>query len=285
MSHTILTLEVNGVRREYSLHVPPGKAHARPVVILLHGTGGTIRWTQEEARFHRFAERADFVAVIPQGLTPDPAKPHKFIDNPPMWNVGSQLFPDHRPDDLAFFRALLDDLPIHTVIDPARIYATGFSNGAAMCFELAAAFGDRIAAIAPVAGYCRATKIGRPMPTLFIIGADDPMVPPLGGTFISPWGGRENLRPPVYEGLDRWAQLLGCSVPREVVAEFNGIRTERYPGPVDFQVVTVAGLGHHWPGGLGRLKKKLAGEPSKRLNGNQTIWDFLHRHRLDGGGS
>lgn len=282
MSHTILALEIAGVRREYSLHVPPGPVALRPVVILLHGTGGTIRWTQEEARFHRFADRANFVAVIPQGLTPNPVKPHKFIDNPPMWNVGSQLFPNHRPDDLNFFSALLDDIPIHTAIDQERIYVTGFSNGASMCFELAAGLGSRIAAIAPVAGYCRVRQIQRPVPTLFIIGEDDPMVPPFGGKFISPWSGSETQRPSVYDGLDRWAKLLGCSAQRQLDSEHNGVRTERYPGSTEFSIMTVAGLGHHWPGGKGRLKKTLAGEPSKRLNGNETIWQFFQRHRLSG---
>ena len=37
-------------------------------------------------------------------------------------------------------------------IDPRRIYATGMSVGAMMCYRLAVDLSDRIAAIAPVAG-------------------------------------------------------------------------------------------------------------------------------------
>jgi polyhydroxybutyrate depolymerase len=74
--------------------------------------------------------------------------------------------------------------------------------------------------------------------------------------------------------------LLGCSAVREVVSNDNGILVERYPGPVEFRVMTIAGLGHHWPGGLGRLKKKLAGESTKRLDANQVIWEFFKKSKL-----
>lgn len=276
-----IKLNVNGVQREYLLHVPNKLLDMPlPLVMLLHGTGGSVNWTQEEANFNRFANRAGFVAVYPQGLPPDPAQPTKFLANPPMWNVGSMLFPHHAPDDISFIQILLEDVAARTKIDRQRIYVTGFSNGAAMCFELAAQLGDRISAIAPIAGYCRLTSIIRAVPTLYIIGADDPMVPPFGGNVTSPWTGEVKQRPSAFEGLDRWAELLGCSTNRTVLHDQNGIRIEQYPGPVEFQVMIVEGLGHHWPGGRGRLKKKLAGEPSKRLDGNSAIWQFFQRHQL-----
>lgn len=277
----MVTLDVAGVRREYLLHVPADDPRApRPAVLLLHGTGGSAKWAEEEAGFAAFADRAGFVAVIPQGLPPDPDLPPKFIANPPAWNAGGTLFPGHEPDDLAYFRLLLDDLPARAAIDPARIYVTGFSNGAAMAFELAAAIGDRIAAIAPVAGYCRVNHSVRAVPTLFMIGADDPIVPPDGGKFRSPWTGELKGRPPVWESLCRWAQAIGCDTRHCVECESEGVRIERFAGPVDFLVVTIADLGHHWPGGLGRLKSKLAGKASNRVDANVVIWQFFQRHAL-----
>jgi polyhydroxybutyrate depolymerase len=274
-----VTLDVGGVRREYWVRVPPRGREPRPVVMLLHGTGGTATWAAEEARFDTFADRHGVVAVYPQALPPDPDAPLKFLANPAAWNASGMTLPGHTPDDVAYFAALLDDLPRRTAIDPRRVYVTGFSNGAAMTFELAAACGDRIAAIAPVAGYCRVTRVERPMPTLFVLGADDPMVPLEGGTFHSPWTKEVKRRAPVWEGLDRWARLIGCEPRRESVFEHGGVRVERYPGPAAFEVVIVDGLGHHWPGGLGRLKRSLAGEPSNRLDGNAVIWEFFRRRR------
>ena len=34
--------------------------------------------------------------------------------------------------------------------------------------------------------------------------------------------------------LDRWAGLIGCRTPREFISEADGIRTDRYAGPVEF---------------------------------------------------
>ena len=133
----VIELSVGGVRREYLLSIPPGLDRSpRPVMFLLHGTGGTAKWAMHEARLGQFAERHDFIAVIPQALPPDPTQPPKFIANPPAWNTGGMLFPNHRPDDLRFFALLFDDLAQRVPIDPQRIYVTGFSNGASMSFEL-----------------------------------------------------------------------------------------------------------------------------------------------------
>src|SRR3972149_6035846 len=78
-------------------------------------------------------------------------------------------------DDVGFVRALIDELATLINIDPGRVYATGFSNGAIMVYRLACELSDRIAAIGPVA----ATQIlddqeachpGRSVPGLHFTG-------------------------------------------------------------------------------------------------------------------
>jgi polyhydroxybutyrate depolymerase len=51
-------------------------------------------------------------------------------------------------------------------------------------------------------------------------------------------------------------------------------------GGTEFRAVVVAGLGHHWPGGRGRLSERIGGRPSGRVNANELIWAFFRRHRL-----
>ena len=75
-----------------------------------------------------------------------------------------------------------------------------------MTFRLGAELSDRFAALAPVASHCWITdpEAGRALPTLFIIGTEDQLVPLAGGESTLPWGRRTT--PPVAETLSRWAR-------------------------------------------------------------------------------
>src|SRR5262249_53386956 len=115
---------------------------------------------------------------------------------------------------------------------------------------------------------------------LYMIGADDPMIPPFGGEVTSPWTGKMTKRPSAFEGLDRGALLMGCATERGVIKDDKGIRVEEYPGLAEYREMIGSGLGHHWTGGRGRFKNKLAGEPSNRIDANKVIWEFFLRHQL-----
>ena len=112
------------------------------------------------------------------------------------------------------------------------------------------------------------------MPTLYVIGTADPLVPLRGGEVRSPWGtassaGRRSPR--------RWSggrASSGAPDPVEV-ADADGVREEVYPGPVAFRAVTVEGLGHHWPGGKGQLNHRVAGPPRADLDATAFIWEFV----------
>jgi polyhydroxybutyrate depolymerase len=180
---------------------------------------------------------------------------------------------------------LLDTLPSLAAVDLHRIYVTGFSNGAAMTFRLGVDLSERLAAIAPVAGRCaiKDPEVKRAIPTLFLVGARDPLVPFDGGEVRSPWTGETSWRPPVQESLHRWARALGCPTDPVVMQCRDGVRIVRYgPGRNDAELVayTIAGLGHHWPGGLGGFTRRIAGEPSGRVKANDIIWAFFQRHTL-----
>jgi polyhydroxybutyrate depolymerase len=280
-----LTIPAGPLTRHYLAHVPDGGPTPRPAVVMLHGAGATSAWTRDETGWDTAADRAGFVVAYPDGVARGPARPPTFLANPQVWNAGTGLRVSTAGghNDVAFLAAVLDDLARRTPIDPRRVYVTGFSNGAAMTFRLAAELSDRIAAVAPVAGYCPVTPPPtRPVPTLYLVGTDDPLVPLAGGEVRSPWSGQIERRPPVWDGLARWADLLGLPPEPVTASEQDGVTIMKYgSGPgVEFVVVTVAGLGHHWPGGRGRLKPRIAGRPSDRLRANDVIWEFFQKHAL-----
>jgi polyhydroxybutyrate depolymerase len=278
----IITLSVSGLERRYLLYAPPNENRPRPALLALHGAGGTAAWMRDETLWDRTADRHGFIIAYPDGLAIDPSRPSGFLDNPQVWNAGAGpgLIINRGPDDVAFLSAVISDLGQRAPVDPKRIYVTGFSNGAAMAFRLAAERPHLVAAIAPVAGYCpHVPMLERRVLTLFLVGTDDPLVPVNGGEIRSPWDGRIELRPPLGESLARWAMALGVgSIPIHIT-ENAGVRSEEYSP--EFTAIMISGLGHHWPGGRGRLLRRLAGQPSNRVNANETIWEFFRHQSAD----
>ena len=152
-----------------------------------------------------------------------------------------------------------------------------------MAFRFAAERAALVAAVAPVAGYCPPLEWSpaRPVPTLFVIGTADPLVPPAGGTVRLPWGNKRVDRPPVADGLGRWAAAMGCGPTPGVESDAGGVRTEVYPAHTagaEVRVVTVEGLGHHWPGGKGQLDPRFGGPYSAKVDATRLAWDFFRRH-------
>lgn len=275
-----ITLTVGGAAREYLLFVPPGGG-PQPLVVFLHGAGGTAAWADGETGWSAHAAREGFALALPEGTAPHPDRPPKFLTNPRRWNDGSGNSVGDA-DDVAFLAAVLDDAPARAPIDAARVYLSGFSNGAGMTFRAAAKLAARFAAVAPVAGLCWLPdpKPARPVPTLYLVGASDPLIPLRGGDVRSPWLHRIVRRPPVAESLERWAAGLGCGVVPHLESDADGVRVEAYPGAVEFRTVVVEGLGHHWPGGKGQLTEKIGGKPSDKLDATAEVWRFFRRHAL-----
>jgi polyhydroxybutyrate depolymerase len=285
-----ITLTVGVERREYLLYLPetggltPPARQKLPLVIFLHGTGGSAEWADGETEWSGLAGREGFALALPDALPPDPDRPAKFLTNPRRWNDGSNG-PTGVPataDDVGFLAAVIADAVARADADPRRVNLSGFSNGAGMTFRAAAELADRFAAIAPVAGYCRVPgpKPVRPVPTLYMIGSADPLVPLRGGDVRSPWQHRLVRRRPVADTLERWAAALGCDLTPVAESDADGMRVEVYAGPVVFRSVVIDGLGHHWPGGKGQLNHTIAGPPSGRMDGTAAVWEFFRRHTL-----
>jgi polyhydroxybutyrate depolymerase len=285
--HQTFTIKAGGLERHYLLHLPPNydKSHALPLVVMLHGGGGKSETTVRETGWSAKADKAGFIVAYPDATPPDRTKPGKFRGNPQTWNDGSGRFPSQNAgiDDVAFLRAMLDDIAGHFAVDPKRIYFTGFSNGASMTFYVGAKLSDRVAAIAPVAGawWPEELNLKRGVPMCYITGIDDPLNPLKGGPLKFGLGGKD--KPPVQESIDKWVKAIGAPAKPESVSETNGVHILRYGPGRDgavVQFITVEGLGHVWAGGENLLPEFLVGKPTDKLNACDVIWDFFSKQSL-----
>jgi polyhydroxybutyrate depolymerase len=282
-----LTITHGSFSRDCLIHRPPvddGRTPL-PMLLILHGAGGTAAWTLEETNWGATANRAGFLAVLPEAMRPDPSRPPGFLHNPQVWNDGApQRLPDQPAiDDVGFLNALLDELPHRYSIDAGRVFVTGFSNGAGMAFRLGAELSWRFTALAPVAGHCWQIDPHpvRALPTLYIVGSADPLVPLHGGEVLTPWSGLPVVKPPIRQTVQRWSTALGCPVMPLQEHTQGGVHTELYgPGRdgAQLNVHILDGLGHHWPGGRGLLSRRIAGASSSPLRANDVIWEFFQQY-------
>jgi polyhydroxybutyrate depolymerase len=259
----------------WTVHAWAPKNAGAPVVFVFHGAGGGGKIYLERNGWLDAAKANGFAVIAPDGLPARPRIEAGFLTNPRLWNGGNlnAASPRARIDDAQFFDALLDDAAWRFQIDRKRVFVTGHSNGAALSFLLAAKRQAKIAAIAPVASlpYVDAVKLA--MPTLWIIGKKDPLVPYDGGESALPWGKRTT--PPVEPALFKWAKANGCDAESDRTSK-DGIERRRYCEV--FEAVIIDDQGHGWPGGTAAgLRPNLIGPATKKYDATREIWNFFSR--------
>ncbi|MBI3952957.1 MAG: polyhydroxybutyrate depolymerase [Chloroflexi bacterium] len=285
-----ISIRAGGLDRRYLVHVPPGYDAKRPVpvVVMLHGGGGTAAGVMRETGWAAKADAAGFLAVFPEATSFDPQAPSRFLGNPQLWNDGSGRGHAGRrnTDDVGFISSLLDDLSARFAVDKRRVFVAGHSNGASMAFRVAAELAGRVAAVAPVSGHLWLAdpKPSRPVPLLYIIGTEDPLNPLDGGDVRLPWGGGiVEKHPPILDSVLRWAGLNGCPTEPRVVLDKNGVKGVAYsPCQQGAEVLyyTVEGQGHGWPGGTSLLPERWIGRATDKLDATDLIWDFFTQRSL-----
>jgi polyhydroxybutyrate depolymerase len=281
-------ITIAGQQRTY-LHYPAqGMQAPSPLVIMLHGTGGSAAFAAQETHLGPFLAHRGISCVFPDGLPINPAALPRFLTNPQRWNDGSTQpgsVVHSDADDVAFLVELIKKLIADGHADPSRIYLTGFSNGAGMAFRMAAEHPALLAGIAPVSGYChmRPRHLYPRVPTLYITGDADLLIPWQGGPVRLPWGNMSQTRPAVLENLRFWADALGCGAMPMPITDTPTVWLGQYPGPCEFSVVLVKDLGHHWPGGAGLFNPRIAGPHHTAVSANTLLHEFFTRHSSSSG--
>jgi cellulose 1,4-beta-cellobiosidase len=126
------SLNIGGKQRSYALHIPKsynGKT-ALPLIIDYHGYGGNGAGHRGGSGFANQSESSGFIAAYPDAVNG-------------AWNYKR----DTGEQDMAFTRAIIDDLASQGCIDKSRVYAAGFSMGGGMSYRVACQAADVFAAV------------------------------------------------------------------------------------------------------------------------------------------
>lgn len=141
------TMELDGFTRLWYEYVPErvkSQGKPVPVVVCMHGRGGTAESFISLSGMSRVAEERGFIALFPE------ASIHQqrpgAVRNLLLWNGNYEGKPI---DDVKFILAVLEDVKSRWAVDTTRIYACGQSSGGMMTSTLAQKAPGVFAAVAP----------------------------------------------------------------------------------------------------------------------------------------
>jgi polyhydroxybutyrate depolymerase len=245
-------LMANNVERSYLLHIPPGLNSNQPVPILFtfHGAQSVPAEIEVSTGFDDIADKASFLVVYPRsvGLS---------------WNISCCGYaPAKDTDDPAFVRQILSDLETIANVDSKRIYATGFSTGALLVYQLACEMSEVFAGIAPVAGSMAYSPCQpqEPVSLIHLHGLEDDIIPYEGGGDFD--------TPPVEEVIAAWVKFDGCTGSPQTDKPNKIIKHTAYSSCKAGTAVELYAIdfsGHAW-------------QNLTAWSGSQAIWDFFAAH-------
>lgn len=238
----MLTIDVAGQSGQYVVSIPAAYDPMKPYPLgfAFHGSGRTGPDCQA-------GDCAGFQTVMQDKAV----LVYMTALNGPGW--------DDFDTNSAFFSTVLDHMLASYCIDPGRVFAAGTSSGAHFSNVVGCRFGDRLLAIAPVAGYLPETNCVDRVAALVIHGVYDSHVPfSEGETARDFWAMRNHCStttaPPiadVHAMVTATPESHGCAVYQGCDAGLPVTWCEHSEGGYD-------GSTHGWPS-----------------FGGQAIWDFV----------
>lgn len=190
------------------VHVPAdlGANEKVPLVVLLHGLGGSSKTIESTSDIAEFAKRAKIAWVAPDGSRDTLGRQY--------WNAGASCcdFDDAAVDHVAALRSFVTKTIAEHPIDPKRVYVVGHSNGGFMAHRIACDLGDLVAGVVSIAGAgpkpsesCPATGSMR---VLEVHGDADKIVNIAGGPLFA--NGRYPTHLSAAQTVADWAKRFEC---------------------------------------------------------------------------
>ena len=180
------------------------------------------------------ASQRGYWVLLPQGSDPGP-----------RWAVPGGL--DTGPDDIAWVDALIRATADTVCVAGERVFAAGFSAGAAMSVAVSCELPGRFRAIAGSGG-TNLTSLcpdGAPVDTMILHGSADPIAPVTGSETV--------FAPPLGLTVDAvvasFAGRNGCVGPPAAVTLTSSVTIDRYScGAHRLEYYRMLGAGHTWAG-------------------------------------
>jgi polyhydroxybutyrate depolymerase len=273
-------ITVDGTERTYLLHLPETGTliYNLPLVIVLHGHGGTGKQIMKESGFNKLSDRDRFIAVYPDGLNK-------------AWNDGRARSEKGKlGDDAKFMVQLIDTIYKEYHIETSRVFATGISNGGFFSFYLAYKLSYKFLAIAPVCAnipeyFKDKYTPDEPVSLMLINGTEDPLVKYDGGKIGFKFGKSRGKSISTDETISIFKKITKCG-EKPKTEEIPDINPDdecyatkyTYSGGIkntEVVLIKITNGGHTWPGGNQYLPKKLIGNTCKDFNGADVIWEFF----------
>jgi len=253
------TISHEGIDRTYYVSYPDNPTESTPLIINMHGYGGTAQDQQSYSQMDQFAHAQNMTVVYPQGLNYS-------------WNVFT-YWDSNSYDDVGFISIMIDSIAQNFNIDLNRVYACGMSNGGYMSYRLACDLSDKITAFGSVTGNFMINSTindcqdqNRDVPIIHLHGTSDAVV---------------NYYPPSFdyaltvgESIEFWSEHN--SLTDEIVNSINS-NVEIYTyynesNLTKFVHYKVYGGGHEWFGSPWAI--------NWGFNTSEVLVDFFSQYQL-----
>lgn len=263
------TLDHDGMRRTYAVYVPESMLDTPPLVIVLHPAGGSSRTMAFLTRFPEFSELSGWLTVYPDG----PGGYWDYGAGTPQWKD----VPDLR-DDPGFIAAMIETVSAEYNVDPTRIYAVGYSNGARMAHRMACELPLAGAAMvaATISDEVTAICSDRKVAVWMQHGTSDAVVPFIGDPDLTLGNLRLSRALSVIETAQFFALRNGCDNPTItrvyetadiIQLTMDIVRYQDCEGGASVEVLVATGGGHGW-------------QHVSDVDTSAVIWGFFERHTL-----
>ena len=227
------TVMVGTTSRSYYLHIPTKYDGTKPapLVVDFHGLGGNGTSEAGSNPYKAVIDPDGVVSAYPDGANGT---------NGTGWNLGPCCT---NTDDVAFAKALVQDVAKLACIDPKRVYAVGYSLGGGMVHVLACQAADVFAAASPAAADLVKDNVAscqpaRPITVFTFRGTADTAVPYGGGSI----GTLNNIG--AQATFQKWAEIDQCTGSPSA-EDSNGCSTySSCAGGVQATLCTKQGGGH-----------------------------------------